>query len=153
MKELGRLAFPASMRPPDLCSHRLHSAARWARTLEAFSDGVIAIIITKGILSVALYAIAIPLAFVLEWIADALYVAIALMWLIPDRPDRVAAESNQKLKLARPDAACQANARHAASQTSPAACTRRRAVDSDVLPQRRNSARSGSTCRPWNPTA
>ena len=29
--------------------------------------------------------IAIPLAFVHEWIADALYVLVALMWLVPDR--------------------------------------------------------------------
>jgi hypothetical protein len=31
------------------------------------------------------YAIAIPCAFVREWIADMLYVCVALMWLIPDR--------------------------------------------------------------------
>jgi uncharacterized membrane protein len=39
----------------------------------------------KGILSVAIYAVAIPMAFVEEWVAGALYVAVALMWLIPDR--------------------------------------------------------------------
>ncbi len=39
----------------------------------------------KGKTSLALYALAIPLAFVREWIADALVVAIALMWLVPDR--------------------------------------------------------------------
>ena len=33
----------------------------------------------------ALYALAIPLAFVNQWIADALYVIVALMWLVPDR--------------------------------------------------------------------
>ena len=38
----------------------------------------------KGKLSPVLYALAIPLAFVREWIADAIYVAVALMWLIPD---------------------------------------------------------------------
>jgi hypothetical protein len=27
---------------------------------------------------------AIPLAFVNEWISDALYVAVALIWLVPD---------------------------------------------------------------------
>lgn len=32
----------------------------------------------------ALYVSAIPLAFVNQWIADALYVAVALMWLVPD---------------------------------------------------------------------
>jgi uncharacterized membrane protein len=39
----------------------------------------------KGKISPVLYAIAIPLAFVREWIADAIYVAVALMWLVPDR--------------------------------------------------------------------
>jgi len=39
----------------------------------------------KGNLSVALYAIAIPLAFVSEWIAIALYVVVSVIWLVPDR--------------------------------------------------------------------
>jgi uncharacterized membrane protein len=39
----------------------------------------------KGKLSFALYLAAIPLAFVGPWIAIGLYVAVALMWLVPDR--------------------------------------------------------------------
>jgi TMEM175 potassium channel family protein len=39
---------------------------------------------TKGKLSLALYAAAIPLAFVNQWISDAIYVAVALIWLVPD---------------------------------------------------------------------
>ena len=39
----------------------------------------------KGNLSLAMYASAIPLAFVNRWIADALYVSVALIWLVPDR--------------------------------------------------------------------
>jgi uncharacterized membrane protein len=39
----------------------------------------------KGILSVVVYAVAIGLAFVNEWIAFALYVAVAAMWFVPDR--------------------------------------------------------------------
>ena len=39
----------------------------------------------KGKLSPILYVVAIPLAFVHEAIAGALYVAVALLWLIPDR--------------------------------------------------------------------
>jgi len=39
----------------------------------------------KGKISPALYAAAIPLAFVNQWIADAIYVFVALMWLVPDR--------------------------------------------------------------------
>jgi uncharacterized membrane protein len=38
----------------------------------------------KGKLSLALYAVAIPLAFVNEWISDAIYIAVALIWLVPD---------------------------------------------------------------------
>jgi uncharacterized membrane protein len=39
---------------------------------------------TKGKVSILLYAVAIALAFVHPWISDALYVAVALMWLVPD---------------------------------------------------------------------
>jgi uncharacterized membrane protein len=39
----------------------------------------------KGKLSLVMYAVAIPLAFVHQWIADALYVAVACIWLVPDR--------------------------------------------------------------------
>ena len=39
----------------------------------------------KGKLSVLIYAIAIPLAFVNQWFAQALYLAVALMWLVPDK--------------------------------------------------------------------
>ena len=38
----------------------------------------------KGKISPVLYLAAIPLAFVKEWIADCIYVIVALMWLIPD---------------------------------------------------------------------
>lgn len=39
----------------------------------------------KGKLSLVLYVAAIPLAFLNHWIADALYIAVAMIWLIPDR--------------------------------------------------------------------
>ena len=39
----------------------------------------------KGKISVVIYAVAIPLAFVSRWIAVGLYVAVSLMWLVPDR--------------------------------------------------------------------
>jgi TMEM175 potassium channel family protein len=39
----------------------------------------------KGRLSLLLYATAIGLAFVNQWISDAIYVAVALIWLVPDR--------------------------------------------------------------------
>lgn len=39
----------------------------------------------KGRASVLLYAIAVPLALVAAWLALAIYVLVAVMWLIPDR--------------------------------------------------------------------
>jgi TMEM175 potassium channel family protein len=39
----------------------------------------------KGKISPVLYMIAIPMAFVHQWIAGGLYVAVALIWLAPDR--------------------------------------------------------------------
>jgi uncharacterized membrane protein len=39
---------------------------------------------TKGKVSVAMYAVAIPLAFVNVWIACAIYVCVAVMWIVPD---------------------------------------------------------------------
>jgi hypothetical protein len=35
--------------------------------------------------SLAIYTIAIPLAFANSWLALSLYVLVAIMWLIPDR--------------------------------------------------------------------
>ena len=39
----------------------------------------------KGLISVVLYLLAIPLAFVNQLISDAIYVFVALWWLVPDR--------------------------------------------------------------------
>ncbi len=47
----------------------------------------------KGKLSAAAYAVAIPLAFVHQWMSGGLYVLVALMWLIPDR--RIESRLNQ----------------------------------------------------------
>lgn len=38
----------------------------------------------KGIVSVVLYAVAIPLSFVRPWIACSCYALVAVMWLVPD---------------------------------------------------------------------
>jgi uncharacterized membrane protein len=40
---------------------------------------------TKGMVSPLLYALAIPLAFVQRYVSLAIYVFVALMWLVPDR--------------------------------------------------------------------
>jgi uncharacterized membrane protein len=39
----------------------------------------------KGKLSIVCYLSAIPLAFVNQWISDALYILVALIWVVPDR--------------------------------------------------------------------
>ncbi len=39
----------------------------------------------KGRMSLGLYAVAIGLAFVNNWVAQALYAAVAAIWLVPDR--------------------------------------------------------------------
>ena len=39
----------------------------------------------KGIISVVLYAVAIPFAFFGHWIAHTIYILVALIWLVPDR--------------------------------------------------------------------
>jgi uncharacterized membrane protein len=47
----------------------------------------------KGRLSLALYASAVPLAFANRWVAFAIYVMVALIWLVPDkRIERVLTE-------------------------------------------------------------
>ena len=53
----------------------------------------------KGKISVVIYAIAIPLAFVRWWIALALYVLVSAMWFLPDRrierPEGVTSERDR----------------------------------------------------------
>ena len=39
----------------------------------------------KGKISIVIYVVAIPLAFVNSWIAYSIYVLVAVMWLVPDR--------------------------------------------------------------------
>jgi uncharacterized membrane protein len=51
-------------------------------------DSLLAVVVGndfKGKISPVLYAIAIPSAFYQAWIAGALYVLVALLWLVPDR--------------------------------------------------------------------
>ena len=40
---------------------------------------------TKGLVSPVLYALAIPLSFVARYVSLAIYVLVALLWLVPDR--------------------------------------------------------------------
>ena len=39
----------------------------------------------KGIVSVVMYAVAIPCGFVAHWVAHSIYILVALIWLVPDR--------------------------------------------------------------------
>jgi uncharacterized membrane protein len=45
----------------------------------------------KGKLSLAIYVVSVPVAFFNPWIAVALYIAVALMWFVPDRRIETAA--------------------------------------------------------------
>ena len=57
----------------------------------------------KGKVSLVGYAAAVPLAFVSPWISSALYVAVALMWLVPDRRiERVLGETQGSVSRERP---------------------------------------------------
>jgi len=47
----------------------------------------------KGKISLAAYTAAIPLAFISAWLANGLYILVAVMWLIPDRRIERALES------------------------------------------------------------
>jgi len=48
----------------------------------------------KGMISTAIYVVAIPLAFVQWWIAFGLYCVVAAMWIVPDRRIERGAVSN-----------------------------------------------------------
>lgn len=53
----------------------------------------------KGKISPVLYIIAIPSAFLTQWISGSIYVLVALMWLIPDRRiERVLAQNNNQVE-------------------------------------------------------
>jgi len=39
----------------------------------------------KGKVSLLMYSLAIPMAFVQQWVSDVLYILVALIWLVPDR--------------------------------------------------------------------
>ena len=52
------------------------------------ADSVLARAVGKGVkdkLSLVIYLLAIPLAFVQPWLSCALYVTVAIIWLVPDR--------------------------------------------------------------------
>jgi uncharacterized membrane protein len=51
----------------------------------------------KGLVSIVIYAVAIPLAFIHAWIAGAAYVMVAIIWIVPDpRIERKAAQATEE---------------------------------------------------------
>jgi uncharacterized membrane protein len=51
----------------------------------------------KGLVSIVIYAAAIPLAFIHAWIAGAGYVMVAIIWIVPDpRIERKAAQATEE---------------------------------------------------------
>ena len=68
--------------------------------VEQGRDSVLAVALgrdLKGNLSPVVYIVAIGLSFVNQWLADGLYVLVALMWLVPDRRiSRALAEAGEK---------------------------------------------------------
>ena len=70
-----------------MCSIAYYVLARSLVAVEG-SDSTIARAMgadTKGRISAGLYVVALPLAFVSSWAAMAIYVLVALMWVVPDR--------------------------------------------------------------------
>ena len=63
----------------QLLSHHTRPAkGKHALALAVGSD-------VKGKLSLAIYVVSVPLAFVNPWISISLFVVVAAMWLVPDR--------------------------------------------------------------------
>lgn len=64
-----------------------YTILQWAILAEQGPDSKLALAVgndTKGKISALLYVAAIPLAFVNQLISDAIYVVVALIWLVPD---------------------------------------------------------------------
>ena len=75
----GMVLFMAAVAFTILARVLVAAQGPGSRLAQAFGDDL------KSKISLALYASAIPLAFVHQWISDAIYVSVALIWLVPDR--------------------------------------------------------------------
>ena len=67
------------MRTRSLFERTFHANGRDSRLARAIGSDI------KGYLSLVLYAAAVGLAFVSPWISYGIFVAVALMWFVPDR--------------------------------------------------------------------
>jgi uncharacterized membrane protein len=87
--EAGLVALPVAAYGVVLLmsavAYNLLEVAIVARNGRASTLAVALGIDIKGKLSMALYASAIPLAFVQPWVSIALYIVVALIWFVPDR--------------------------------------------------------------------
>jgi uncharacterized membrane protein len=71
-----------------LCAALCYTLLQWQIIRLNGRESLLAVAVgsdLKGKLSIALYLLAIVLAFVRPWVAIALYVVVALVWLVPDR--------------------------------------------------------------------
>jgi uncharacterized membrane protein len=75
----GLVALTAALAYRLLVLALLRANGRDSAIAEAIGSDV------KGYASLVLFAAAVPLAFVSPWISYALYVAVAVMWVVPDR--------------------------------------------------------------------
>ena len=60
---------------------------QWRIVVDQGEGSALAAAVGRGVkekFSTLLYVVAIPLAFVAEWASDAIYVLVALIWLVPD---------------------------------------------------------------------
>jgi uncharacterized membrane protein len=75
----GAVALAAGFAYALLVRTLIHANGRGSALAEAIGSDV------KGYASLVLYAAGVALAFVSPWISYVLYVAVALMWFVPDR--------------------------------------------------------------------
>jgi uncharacterized membrane protein len=75
----GAVALAAGLAYTILVRALIHANGRESRLARAIGSDI------KGYLSLVLYAAAVGLAFVSPWISYGIFVAVALMWLVPDR--------------------------------------------------------------------
>jgi uncharacterized membrane protein len=89
MDEAGLTALPTAAYGVVLAMAAIsYHLLQWAIVASNGRSSTLAVAVgsdLKGKLSIAGYVAAIPLAFVSPWIAAVLYVAVALMWFVPDR--------------------------------------------------------------------
>jgi uncharacterized membrane protein len=76
--------YGAILLMPAIAYYLLQKAILWKQGSESLLANALGTDI-KGKISPVLYAVAILLAFVSPWISIAIYVMVAVMWLIPDR--------------------------------------------------------------------